>query len=281
MEQSVAEATAIFEHVVTLITTYGLDVIGAVIILIAGWIGAGWAQRAVSRTLAKTDKVDAMLRGFFASVVRYFVIVFTVLAVLAQFGIETTSLIAVFGAAGLAVGLALQGALSDLAAGVMLLLFRPFKIGDYIDAGGIAGTVKTVGLFLTEMATPDNVQILVPNSKIWGAPISNFSHHATRRVDLVMGIAYGDSIDKAMEAVHAVIGADPRTHDDPAPMVVVGALADSSVNLTVRLWCDAADYWPLRFDLTKALKERFDAEGLTIPFPQRDVHLIRAQGEAA
>ena len=278
MEQSVAEASAVIDQVITLITTYGLDVIGAVAILVIGWIAAGWAQRAVSKGLAKTGKVDDMLRGFFSSLVRYFVIVFTLLAVLSQFGIETTSLIAVFGAAGLAIGLALQGTLSDLAAGVMLLLFRPFKTGDYINAGGIAGTVKTLTLFVTELVTPDNVQILVPNGKIWGTPITNFSHHATRRVDLVMGIGYGDDIDKAMETIHAVISADPRSHDDPAPMVAVSELAESSVNLTVRVWCTAGDYWPLKFDLTKALKQRFDAEGLSIPFPQRDVHLFQASG---
>ena len=189
---------------IALLTTYGLRIIGAIIILIIGRMIAAWAYKGVDRWLTKTGKVDATLRPFLASLARYFVLIVTVLAVLSQFGIETTSLIAVFGAAGLAIGLALQGTLSNIAAGVMLLIFRPFKTGDYVEAAGIAGTVQSITIFVTELATPDNVQILAPNSQVWGAIVKNYSHHSTRRVDLVMGIDYGDNIDKAIETVQAV-----------------------------------------------------------------------------
>ncbi len=275
------DINAIIQQLVTLTTTYGLDIVGAVVILIIGWLGAGWVSRMIARALARSERVDPMLRGFFASLVRYFVLAFTVLAVLSQFGVQTASLIAVFGAAGLAIGLALQGTLSNLAAGVMLMLFRPFKVGDYIKVAGVAGTVKDVSLFVTEFATPDNVQILAPNGQIWGSAVKNYSHHETRRMDLVVGIAYEDKIDPALDAARAVLAADGRVLTDPAPMVVAGELADSSVNLIVRFWCRASDYWAAKFDLTKALKERFDQEGITIPYPQRTLHLVGAEGAGA
>ena len=198
------------------------------------------------------------------------------IAVLSQFGVQTASLIAVFGAAGLAVGLALQGTLSNVAAGVMLLLFRPFKVGDYIDGGGVSGTVKVISLFVTELATPDNVQIIAPNSQMWGTAIRNYSFHNTRRVDFLVGIDYGDNIDTAMATIRRVSGADTRVHRDPEPFVVVGELGDSSVNLIVRLWVNAADYWGVKFNLTKAFKEQLEADGITIPFPQQDVHMHQA-----
>ena len=261
-----------------LLTTYGLNVVGGIIILIVGWIIAGWASRWTARTAGRVQNVDAMLAGFFASLVKYLILAVTVLAVLSRFGVQTASLIAIFGAAGLALGLALQGTLSQLAAGVMLLLFRPFKVGDYIDTGGAAGSVKAVGLFTTELATPDNVQIIVPNGDVWGSTVRNYSFHPTRRVDYLLGIGYGDSIDAAMKAIHDVVTGDPRCHTDPAPQIVVGELADSSVNIIVRVWADAGDYWGLKFDLTKRFKEALDAAGITIPFPQRDVHLHQVDG---
>ena len=261
---------------ITLITTYGLKVIGAIVILVIGRMIAGWAQTAVERWLGKTEKFEETLRTFFANFARYLVLIVTFLAVLSQFGIETTSLIAVFGAAGLAIGLALQGTLSNVAAGVMLLIFRPFKVGDYVEAAGIAGTVKSITLFVTELATPDNVQILAPNSQVWGAIVKNYSFHPTRRVDLAIGIDYGDNIDTAIDSVQEVVNADPRVLRAPESMVVVGNLGDNSVDLTIRFWCKGEDYWPLKFDMTKALKQRFDKEGITIPFPQRTVHLLKA-----
>jgi len=273
MEDRITEAYgAIVEHV----ATYGLDVLGAVTILVVGMMFAGWAQRATRRGLSRLSRLDETLRVFFASIVKYTIIIFVILAVLNQFGVQTTSLIAVLGAAGLAIGLAVQGTLSNVAAGVMLLIFRPFKVGDFIDAGGQAGTVRELGLFLTEMNTPDNVRISVPNASIWGAAIKNYSFNATRRVDLVVGIAYGDDINKAIASINTVITGDERSHTEPAPLIAVSELADSSVNLVIRVWCDSGDYWPLKFGLTKAIKERLDSDGITIPFPQREVHMAKA-----
>jgi small conductance mechanosensitive channel len=203
-----------------------------------------------------------------------------VIAVLNLFGIQTTSLIAVVGAAGLAVGLAMQGTLSNFASGVMLLLFRPFHIGDYVEVGGTAGSVKEIGIFSTTLATPDNVRITVPNSGVYGAIIKNYSAYDTRRIDLVMGISYGDEIGRAIDAIKGVLQADERVLKDPEPTIAVSELADSSVNLVVRPWCRKEDYWPLRFDLTRGLKEQIEAGGCTIPFPQRDVHLFRTGTDA-
>lgn len=258
------------------ITGYGLQVIGGVVILIVGWLAAGVVARATERALAKTDKVEKTLRQFLRSVAYYLVIAVTIVAVLANFGVQTASLITVLGAAGLAIGLALQGTLSNIAAGVMLLLFRPFKVDDYVEVAGHAGSVRGITLFVTELATPDNVQIVVPNAQVWGAAVKNYSHHATRRLDLFVGIAYEADVDKALALVSGVIDADERTFADPAPMVVVGDLGESSVDLIVRTWCKAGDYWPLKFDLTKRIKERLEQEGISIPYPQRTVHLVGA-----
>lgn len=274
------EIGEIWRLVAESIATYGLDVIGGIIILIVGWIFAGWASRTVDKLLGRSPRMDQTLRSFFASLIHYAVIIFTILAVLSQFGVETTSFIAVLGAMGLAIGLAMQGTLGHVASGVMLLLFRPFKIGDYIDGGGISGTVQSVTLFMTTLNTPDNVHIIVPNGQLWDKAIKNYSTNPTRRVDMVMGIGYGDSIDAAMKAILEIADADTRVHKDPAPMVAVGELADSSVNIIVRVWCAADDYWALKFDMTKAMKERFDAEGISIPFPQRDIHLIKSDSAA-
>ena len=273
MDDSITKAV---DEISALIATYGLSVIGAIVILIVGLWASGWAARATERGLMRTGKVDATLGHFFGSLVKYLVIAFTVIAVLSEFGVQTASLIAIFGAAGLAIGLALQGTLSNVAAGVMLLLFRPFKVGDFIDGGGVTGTVKAISLFVTELATADNVQIIAPNGQMWGAAIKNFSHHPTRRVDFVVGIDYSDNIDTAMATIRRVSEADSRVHKDPEPFVVVGELADSSVNLIVRLWVDAGDYWGVKFDLTKAFKEQLEADGITFPFPQQDVHMHQA-----
>jgi small conductance mechanosensitive channel len=270
-------ANEYIDIITALLTTYGLSVVGGIVMLVAGWLIAGWARRAVNRGLGRVERIDATLRSFLSSATRYLILIFTVLAVLSQFGVQTASLIAIFGAASLAIGLALQGTLSNLAAGVMLLLFRPFRVGDYVEAGGHAGTVKSIDLFVTEFATPDNVCILVPNGSIWGGAVVNYSHHPTRRVDLLIGIDYGDNIDKAFETIREVIQADERVHAEPAPMLAVGALADSSVNIIVRVWCDAGNYWPLKFDLTKGVKEALDKAGISIPFPQRTVHVVGSE----
>jgi small conductance mechanosensitive channel len=281
MDDITNTATEYADMVAVLLTTYGLSVLGGLVVLTVGWTIAGWARRAVDRGLGKIESIDVTLRSFLASATRYLILVLTVLAVLSEFGIQTASLITVFGAASLAIGLALQGTLSNLAAGVMLLFFRPFHVGDYVEAGGHAGTVKAIDLFMTEFATPDNVRILVPNGNIWGGAVVNYSHHATRRVDLLIGIDYGDDMDKAIETIRGVIAADERVHDDPEPLVVIGELADNSVNIVIRVWCDAANYWPLKFGMTKALKESLDKAGISFPFPQRTVHIVGGGGVAA
>lgn len=273
-----AEAESIqrlVDEIIKILMVYGLDVLGAIALLVIGWVVAGWGQRTVSRLLHRAPRIDEMLVGFFSSITRYAILVFTVLAVLSQFGIETTSMIAVMGAAGFAIGLALQGTLSNVAAGVLLLVFRPFKIGDFVDAGGATGTVKAITLFFTEMATGDNIHIIVPNGAIWGSTIQNYSHHATRRHDLTIGIGYEDSIDAAIAGLKALVTGDPRVLADPEPMVVVSNLGDSSVDLLVRFWCNAGDYWPLKFDLTKAIKEKLDSAGINIPYPQTEVHMAQ------
>jgi len=273
MEQQSSELQVALDQAIGYVTEYGLDVIGAIVILIVGLTLSKWISSAVKSGLSRVKQVDSMLRGFFAALARYAVIAITLIAVLEQFGVETTSFVAILGAAGLAIGLALQGTLSNVAAGVMLLLFRPFKTGDFVEVGGISGTVADVSLFTTELTTPDNVQIIVPNSDIWGTAIKNFSAHATRRIQLIVGIGYGDDMDKAIEVLKGVIAAEPRIHADPEPFVAVSNLGESSVDITLRVWVDAGDFWPVNFTLPKAIKEAFDKNGVSIPFPQRDVHL--------
>ncbi|RVU37804.1 mechanosensitive ion channel [Hwanghaeella grinnelliae] len=269
------QITETINHVMELATAYGLQVVGAIIILILGWIAAGWARNAADKGLSKVRGMDETLRYFLSTLVRYLVLAVTIVMVLERFGVQTASLIAVLGAAGLAIGLALQGTLSNLAAGVMLLFFRPFKIGDFVDAAGISGTVKLISLFTTEMATPDNVKIIVPNKQLWDTSIKNFSANATRRVDFLLGIGYGDDIDKAFKVIKEIIENDERCHKEPESQIVVGNLGDSSVDIIVRVWCKADDYWGLKFDLTKAFKQTFDKEGIEIPFPQRVVHMVK------
>lgn len=261
-------------EVVGLLTTYGFEVLGAVLMLVVGLWLSGRVGAGVRKGLEKTKRVDATLITFFGSLARYAVMVVTVIAVLNQFGVETTSLVAVVGAAGLAIGLALQGTLSNVAAGVMLLIFRPFKVGDFVEVAGHAATVKELNLFFTVMATGDNVRIIVPNAQIWGGSLKNFSANPTRRVDFVFGISYDADIDKAMALIRSVADADARVHKDPEPFIVVGNLGESSVDLTVRLWVDAGDYWGVKFDVTKIVKQRMDAEGIGIPFPSRTVYTV-------
>jgi small conductance mechanosensitive channel len=258
-----------YDQAFEILTLYGFSIVGAMIILIVGFWFAGLAKRLTVRGLRKTGRIDETIVLFFASMVKYLVVAFTVLAVLDQFGVQTTSLIALFGAAGLAVGLALQGTLSNVAAGVMLLFFRPFKVGDFVDAGGSAGSVKSVSLFTTHLDTGDNVHIIVPNSQIWGSAISNYSHNPTRRIELTIGIGYGDDIEKAIGVVRQTIEADKRSLADPEPLVEVSNLGDSSVDLLIRVWSKSGDYWGLKWGLTRAIKEAFDREGIEIPYPHR------------
>lgn len=250
----------------------GLSLLTAVLILIIGFWLSGFVEQRLRKILAKSDKVDPTVAGFFASLAKYTVVAFTLIAVLDQFGVETTSLVALLGAAGLAVGLAMQGTLSNVAAGVMLLIFRPFRVGQVVDVAGHTGTVKAISLFVTALDTPDNVRITIPNGQIWGSPVKNFNHHETRRLDQRYGISYSSDIDKAMEIIHSVIGKDERVMADPEPLVAVIGLGDSSVDIVVRVWCNGADYWALNFALLKAVKEAFDAQGIVIPFPSRTIY---------
>lgn len=266
------------EQITSTVTTYvaqwGLQVLGAVAVLVLGWIAAGLVRRAIRRALERAA-VDTTLRPFVAGLVYYGVLAVVGVAVLSLFGIQTASLVAVLGAAGLAVGFALQGTLSNFASGVMLLLFRPLKVGDYVEVAGTDGSVIEIGIFSTVLNSPDNVRLVVPNSKIYGDTIKNYHGFDTRRVDLVIGIGYDDDIGLAIETIHSVLGDDDRVLPEPEPVIAVHELGDSSVNLVVRPWCDVSEYWPLRWDLTRRLKEELEAAGCSIPYPQRDVHLSR------
>jgi small conductance mechanosensitive channel len=261
------------ETAVELLSSWGISVIGAIALLVIGRIVAGWVRGSIATGLAKA-KTDASLIPFFASMAYYVVLAVVLIAVLNLFGIETTSLIAIFGAAGLAVGLALQGTLSNFAAGVMLLIFRPIRVGDFVEVAGQAGSVAEISIFSTLLNTGDNVRITIPNAQVYGDTVKNYSFNDTRRIDLVMGIGYGDNIGTAVSIIERVITSDQRTLEDPAPAVAVAELADSSVNLVVRPWCKKEDYWGLRCDLTRKLKEELEAGGCHIPFPQHDVHVL-------
>jgi small conductance mechanosensitive channel len=268
------------ETAMELLSAWGMSVIGAIALLIIGRMVAGWVRGSMTKALTRAN-TDASLIPFFASMVYYVVLGFVLIAVLSLFGIETTSLIAVFGAAGLAVGLALQGTLSNFAAGVMLLIFRPIRVGDFVEVAGQAGTVAEISIFNTIMNTGDNVRITIPNAQVYGDTVKNYSFNDTRRIDLVMGIGYGDNIGTAISIIERVITGDERTLRDPAPTVAVAELADSSVNLVVRPWCKKEDYWGLRWDLTRKLKEELEAGGCNIPFPQHDVHVLEFPGKSA
>ncbi len=270
------ESTEKYIHqIIELTTVYGLRMIGAIIILIIGWSIASRASHYVETLFLKTDKIDKTLSHFFASLARYAIIVFTVIAVLNQFGIQTASLIAVLGAAGLAIGLSLQGTLSHLASGVLLLIFRPFHVGDYIEVAGHSGTVVRLSLFMTELAMPDNVQILIPNGKVWDQAMKNYSANPIRRIEIIIGISYSDNIDKAIKAAESVLKKDTRVLADPAPFIAVKGLGESSVDLTIRCWTKKDDYWDTNFELNQRLKEGMDKAGIDIPFPHRTVHMIQ------
>jgi small conductance mechanosensitive channel len=266
------DSKELVEGIVEVVSTWGLRVIGAVAFLIIGRIACGIARNTVRRML-ESGNVDPSLIPFLSSLVYFTLLTAVVVSTLGIFGIETTSLIAVLGTAGLAIGLALQGTLSNFASGVMLLIFRPFRVGDWVDTAGVAGSVEEIGLFATLLNTGDNVRIIVPNSAIGSAIIKNFSANDTRRNDIVLGIGYGDDIGRAIEIVSEVMRNDERVLSDPEPLVAVSELADSSVNLVVRPWCKNEDYWSLRFDLHRRLKEQLEQGGCSIPFPQRDVHV--------
>jgi len=252
--------------------TWGPSVAGAFATLILGWIGAKIVRGILRRALLRA-KVDPTLVGFVSSLVYIGLLAFVIVATLGKVGIPTGSFVAIVGAAGLAVGFALQGSLGNFAAGVMIIFFRPFQAGNFIEGGGVAGVVEEITVFSTFLKTPDNKRIIVPNASLTGGNIINYSANPTRRVDLVFGIGYGDDIAQAKEILTRIVTSNEKVLKDPAPQIVVGALADSSVNFHVRPWVKNADYWTVYFEITEAVKLAFDKEGVSIPFPQRDVHL--------
>ena len=269
----------LIENVIAIGVEYGVDIAGAIVLLVVGWTVAGWIRRVIRRNLDSVPVLDETLKPLIANLVRYAVLIFVLIAVLNQFGVQTTSIIAVLAATGLAIGLALQGMLANVASGVMLLFLRPFNVGEYVEAGGIAGTVAEIGLFNTEIKSSAGPGLVVPNSKIWDGPITNFSRNPTRRFDIAVGIGYDDDIDGAMALLKGLLTGDDRVLDDPEPLVVVQELGDSAVIINLRAWTRSGDYGATVWDLNKEIITELQATGYSIPFPQRDVHIV--SGEAA
>jgi len=271
-----------WENAVELLTTtgvdFGINLVSAIIIFIVG----RWVIRLLTRGLRKVlqrQEVDKTLETFVCNLVSVTLLVLVIIAAISALGIQTTSFIAVLGAAGLAIGLALQGSLSNFASGVLIVLFRPYKVGDYIEAAGVGGTVEEVQILTTVLRSPDNKRIVVPNSQVMNSVITNYSAKDQRRVDLVIGVSYGDDLDKVRNTLEDLVAAEDRILDEPACQIAVAELADSSVNFVVRPWVAKDDYWGVKFDLTEAIKKRFDEVGIAIPFPQQDVHLYNAAAD--
>ena len=275
---SVDEVNQIWVQVQDIVTVWGLKVIAAIAIFIIGrWI-AMLVRRVVRRVMERA-KVESIITGFVSSIAYIALLAFVVIAALGQLGIQTTSFIAILGAAGLAIGLALQGSLANFAAGFLMIIFRPFKVGDFIEGAGVAGVVEEIQIFTTTLKTGDNKIIIVPNAKLAGDNITNYSALETRRLDMTVGVAYDADLAQVKNVLNDIISKDERILAEPAPLVAVAELADSSVNFVVRVWTRTPDYWAVKFDMTETIKNRFDAEGIGIPFPQREIHIV--SGEAA
>lgn len=255
--------------------------LGAILMFAVGWWIAERAERGVGRLLDGTSRIDPTLRGVLSSLVRYTILVLVIVAALGQLGIQTTSILAALGAIGLAIGLALQGTLSNIAAGMMLLWLRPFRVGDYIDTGSVAGTVKDVGLFCSELHTWDGIFLFVPNSQLWNTRITNFSRLPTRLVDLKFSVGYGDDIATGLNVLTELAASDERVLSHPEPTVFVDGLSDSAVILALRVWTASSEYWNVRRELTKRGKVQLAAAGLSPPFPQRGIHIHNAQPDAS
>ena len=259
-----------------IITRFGIKIIAAILIFVIG----RWVAKLLRKSLKKLMKrreVDPTVVNFTCNIVYVILLIFVILGAIRQVGIETTALVAVLGAAGLAVGLALQGSLANFAAGILMIIFRPIKVDDFVEAAGATGVVEKVDIFTTQLKTPDNKTVIIPNAQVTANNITNYTAKGTGRVDMVIGVSYSDDIDKVRGLIEDELRKDNRILTDPAPTILVLELADSSVNFGVRPWTTADDYWGAYFDLTENLKKRFDAEGVTIPFPQRDVHLLREE----
>jgi len=252
---------------------WGIKIALAILIFVVGRMVVNVIVNLVRKLLGRTGKMDEMLINFATSIISAVLLLFVIIASLDQLGVDTTSLVALIGAAGLAIGLALQGSMQNFAAGVMILVFKPFKSGDFIDAGGVTGVVEAVQIFSTTMRTGDNKEMIVPNGAIYSGPITNFSARDTRRVDMVFGIGYDDDIRKAKTILEKLVAEDERILKDPAPVIALSELGDSSVNFVVRPWVNSADYWAVMWDMNEKVKLTFDEEGISIPYPQMDVHL--------
>jgi len=256
---------------------FAIKAMAAVAIFFVGRWLARMVTKAMHKIMQKQD-IDKILESFVCNLAYWGLMTFVIIAAISQIGVQTTSLIAVMGAAGLAIGLALQGSLANFAAGVLIVMFRPYRVGDFVEAAGIAGIVMQVQILTTILRTADNKQIVVPNGQIMNSIITNYSTNETRRIDMVVGVSYGDDIDKVKATLKELVESDNRILKDPECQIAVSALADSSVNFVVRPWVKTADYWAVNFDLTEAIKKRFDQENISIPFPQRDVHVYQSSG---
>ncbi len=268
-----------WQGIIDYLSINAIDLAGNIIVALIIFYGGRWIVGLVVGALRKVmqrQEVDKTLETFVCNLGRMALLGVVIIAAISALGIQTASFIAIFGAAGLAVGLALQGSLSNFAAGVLIVLFRPYKVGDFVEAAGIAGVIEQVQILTTIMKTGDNKQIIVPNSQIMDSIITNYSANDTRRVDMVVGVSYDDDLDKVRKTVEELVAADDRILDEPACTIAVSELADSSVNFVVRPWVKTADYWGVMFDLTEAIKKRFDQDGISFPFPQQDVHLYNA-----
>ncbi|MDG2231714.1 MAG: mechanosensitive ion channel [Paracoccaceae bacterium] len=246
---------------------FSMNLFAAILVIIFTLFVSRLIKSWIARLGFKYSQLDDTLFVFLSKFAQIVILVVGATFVLNSFGVQTTSIVALLGAAGLAVGLALQGTLSNFAAGIMLVIFRPFKRGDFVSVSGQSGTVQEISIFTTELASLDNLQLIIPNSQVWGAPITNYSVYDKRRLDLTFGVAYASDLAKVQAALEKIIAAEGRAHQDPAPLISVSALNQSSVDFLVRVWCDASDYLGLKFDLTRQVKETFDAEGIDIPFP--------------
>ncbi|EGR0938213.1 small-conductance mechanosensitive channel MscS [Vibrio cholerae] len=255
-----------------LLIQYGVNVISAILILFIGNLVVKGGAGSVANVLKKKE-MDKAVVDFIHGLVRYTLFIIVLIAALSRIGVQTASVVAVIGAAGLAVGLALQGSLSNFAAGVLIVAFRPFKSGDYVEIGGVAGSVDSIQIFQTVLKSPDNKMVVVPNSAVIGGAITNYSRHETRRVDMVIGVSYKSDLQKTKRVLRETLEKDPRILKDPDMTIGVLTLADSSINFVVRPWCKTSDYWAVYFDSMQAIKEALDANGIEIPFPQMDVHL--------
>ena len=259
-----------------LLLEWGISIGMAIVVFLVGRIVINIIVK-IARHAMEKGGMDALLVNFVSSIMRWVLMLFVIIAALEQLGVDTTSLVALLGAAGIAVGLALKDSLQNFASGVMLIVFRPFKNGDFVDAGGVTGVVEHIGIFTTTMKTGDNKEVIVPNGQVYGGTITNFSARSTRRVDMVVGIAYDADIRKAKNILLEILAADERVLKDPAPVVAVSELADSSVNFVVRPWVNSGDYWAVLWDTNEKVKYAFDEAGIGIPFPQMELHVNKPE----